>query len=138
MPAFTGNLGTLAGVYRTPAVHADVSAVFTHTNPVRPYRGNGRPEAAYVIERMVDLAADQLAIDPVELRRRNLIALLGGAAVAWPVAARTLPPSMAGRARRFLAVAGISRASPQNDDLYRCVDRPCRVVFSPSGLCRFR
>ena len=74
MPAFTGNIGTLAGVYRTPAIHADVSAVYTHTNPVRPYRGNGRPEAAYVIERMVDLAADELGIDPAELRRRNYIA----------------------------------------------------------------
>src|SRR6201993_4074357 len=73
MPAFTGNIGTLAGVYRTPAIHADVTAVFTHTNPVRPYRGNGRPEAAYVIERMVDLAADELGIDPAELRRRNYI-----------------------------------------------------------------
>src|SRR5579883_2067779 len=70
---FIGNLGTLAGVYRTPAVHAEVTAVFTNTNPVRPYRGNGRPEAAYVIERMVDLAADELGLDAVELRRRNLI-----------------------------------------------------------------
>jgi carbon-monoxide dehydrogenase large subunit len=68
-----GNLGTLAGVYTTPAIHVDVTAVFTHTNPMRPYRGNGRPEAAYVIERMIDLAADQLKIDPVEIRRRNLI-----------------------------------------------------------------
>jgi carbon-monoxide dehydrogenase large subunit len=73
MPAFTGNLGTLAGVYRTPTSHIDVSGVFTHTQPVRPYRGNGRPEAGYVIERMVDLAADQLGIDPAELRRRNTI-----------------------------------------------------------------
>ena len=73
MPAFTGNLGTLAGVYRTPASHIEVTAVFTHTQPVRPYRGNGRPEAGYVIERMVDLAADQLGIDPAELRRRNTI-----------------------------------------------------------------
>ncbi len=73
MPAFTGNIGTLAGVYRTPAIHADVTAVFTHTNPVRPYRGNGRPEAAYVIERLVDLAADELGVDPAELRRRNYI-----------------------------------------------------------------
>jgi len=73
MPAFTGNLGTLAGVYRTPASHVDVTAVFTHTQPVRPYRGNGRPEAAYVIERMVDVAADQLGIDPAELRRRNTV-----------------------------------------------------------------
>ncbi len=73
MPAVTGNIGTLAGVYRTPAIHADVTAVFTHTNPVRPYRGNGRPEAAYVIERLVDLAADELGMDPAELRRRNYI-----------------------------------------------------------------
>jgi carbon-monoxide dehydrogenase large subunit len=73
MPAFTGNLGTLAGVYRTPASFIDVTAVFTHTQPVRPYRGNGRPEAGYIIERMVDLAADELGIDPAELRRRNTI-----------------------------------------------------------------
>ncbi|MFL6797241.1 MAG: xanthine dehydrogenase family protein molybdopterin-binding subunit [Xanthobacteraceae bacterium] len=73
MQAFTGNIGTLAGVYRIPAMHADVTAVFTNTNPVRPYRGNGRPEAAYVIERLVDLAADELKIDAAELRRRNYI-----------------------------------------------------------------
>jgi carbon-monoxide dehydrogenase large subunit len=71
--SFVGNIGTFGGVYKTPALHADITAVFTHTNPVRPYRGNGRPEAAYVIERLVDLAADQLGIDPVELRRRNTI-----------------------------------------------------------------
>ena len=71
--AFVANLGTLAGVYRTPAVYADVTAVYTNTNPMRAYRGNGRPEAAYVIERMVDLAAAELGIDPVELRRRNMI-----------------------------------------------------------------
>ena len=71
--SFIANIGTLAGVYRTPALHADITAVFTNTNPVRPYRGNGRPEAAYVIERLVDLAADQLGFDPVELRRRNTI-----------------------------------------------------------------
>jgi aerobic carbon-monoxide dehydrogenase large subunit len=71
--AFVNNLGTLAGVYRTPAVHADVTAVYTHTNPMRAYRGNGRPEAGYVIERMVDEAAAELGIDPIELRRRNTI-----------------------------------------------------------------
>ena len=73
MPAFTGNLGTMAGVYKTPASHIDVTAVYTHTQPVRPYRGNGRPEAGYVIERMVDLAADQLGIDPADIRQRNSI-----------------------------------------------------------------
>jgi carbon-monoxide dehydrogenase large subunit len=74
MPAFILNAGTLAGVYRTPAMHVDITGVFTNTNPVRPYRGNGRPEAGYVIERMVDLAADELGLDPAELRRRNYIA----------------------------------------------------------------
>jgi carbon-monoxide dehydrogenase large subunit len=73
MPAFFLNAGTLAGCYRTPAMFADITAVFSNTNPVRPYRGNGRPEAAYVIERMVDIAADELGIDPAELRRRNYI-----------------------------------------------------------------
>ena len=71
--AFVNNLGTLAGVYRTPAVYADVTAVYTHTNPMRAYRGNGRPEAGYVMERMVDEAAAELGIDPVDLRRRNTI-----------------------------------------------------------------
>ncbi len=72
-PAYTGNLGTLAGVYRTPAMDVESTAVFTHTHPCRPYRGNGRPEAAYIIERMVDVAAAELGIEPAELRRRNYI-----------------------------------------------------------------
>ena len=73
MPAFVFNAGSLAGTYKTPAIHVDISAVFTHTNPIRPYRGNGRPEAGFVIERMVDCAADQLGIDPAELRRKNYV-----------------------------------------------------------------
>ena len=73
MPAFILNAGTLAGVYRTPAMHVDITGVFTNTNPVRPYRGNGRPEAGYIIERMVDVAAGELGIDPFELRRRNYV-----------------------------------------------------------------
>jgi len=73
MPAFVLNAGTLAGVYWTPAIHVDITAVFSNTNPMRPYRGNGRPEAAFVIERMVDLAAGEMNIDPAELRRRNYV-----------------------------------------------------------------
>lgn len=73
MPAFVFNAGTLAGTYRTPVMFVDITAVFTNTNPVRPYRGNGRPEAAFVIERMVELAARELGISSVELRRRNYI-----------------------------------------------------------------
>jgi aerobic carbon-monoxide dehydrogenase large subunit len=69
----TNNLGGLAGTYRTPHIHAEVLGVFTHTQPQAPYRGAGRPEATYAIERVIDVAADELGIDRVELRRRNLI-----------------------------------------------------------------
>jgi carbon-monoxide dehydrogenase large subunit len=64
----------LGGLYRTPAIYAHVKCVFTHTVPVDAYRGAGRPEAAYVVERVVDAAARQLGIAPAELRRRNFIA----------------------------------------------------------------
>jgi aerobic carbon-monoxide dehydrogenase large subunit len=67
------NLGGLAGVYTTPAIHARVTGVFTNTSPTAPYRGAGRPEASYVIERVIDQAARDLKLDPAELRRRNLI-----------------------------------------------------------------
>ncbi len=68
-----GNIGTLAGVYVFPAIHIDVTTVFSHTHPMRPYRGNGRGEAAYAIERLVDVAADELKMDPADLRRINMI-----------------------------------------------------------------
>ena len=67
------NLGSLAGTYTTPVLYAEVLGVMTHTMLTGHYRGAGRPEASYVIETMVDLAARQLGIDPVELRRRNTI-----------------------------------------------------------------
>src|SRR5271165_3331664 len=63
----------LAGTYTTPAIYVETKAVFTHTVPVDAYRGAGRPEATYLLERIVDLAADELGMDPVELRRRNFI-----------------------------------------------------------------
>jgi carbon-monoxide dehydrogenase large subunit len=69
----TNNLGVLAGTYVIPAIHVEVTAVLTHTMMTGHYRGAGRPEAAYVLETMVDLAARKLAIDPAELRRRNTI-----------------------------------------------------------------
>ncbi len=68
------NLGTLAGVYRTPAAHVEVRGALSHTQPTAPYRGAGRPEAAYVIERLIDAAAAELQVDRIELRRRNTIA----------------------------------------------------------------
>ena len=66
-------LVTLVGVYTFPAAHVQVLSVLTNTNPTAPYRGAGRPEATYVIERLIDDAARELAVDPVELRRTNLI-----------------------------------------------------------------
>src|SRR2546425_2568651 len=69
----TNNVGGVAGVYTTPAIHVQTTGVFTHTTPTGPYRGAGRPEATYAIERVIDLAAMELKIDPIELRRRNLI-----------------------------------------------------------------
>lgn len=71
--AAVSNIGTFAGVYRIPAIHTDITTVFSNTNPLRSYRGNGRPEAAYHVERIIDVAADKLGIDPVEIRRRNMI-----------------------------------------------------------------
>lgn len=67
------NLGGIAGVYKIPAISVDVTGVYTHTVPTRPYRGAGRPEASFMIERIIDAAADQTGIDPMELRRRNYI-----------------------------------------------------------------
>ena len=63
----------LAGTYTTPAIYVETKAVFTHTVPVDAYRGAGRPEATFLLERIVDLAADEIGMDPAELRRRNFI-----------------------------------------------------------------
>ena len=68
-----GNLGGLAGTYTTPFIHADVTGVFTNTQPTSPYRGAGRPEATYALERVIDIAAGEMGIDRFDIRRRNLI-----------------------------------------------------------------
>jgi carbon-monoxide dehydrogenase large subunit len=69
----TSNTPALAGPYRTPAIHVAVTGVFTNTVPTDVYRGAGRPEAIYTLERLVDAAARDLGVDPAELRRRNLV-----------------------------------------------------------------
>jgi carbon-monoxide dehydrogenase large subunit len=61
------------GVYQIPAVHCIGKAVFTNTIPLAPYRGAGRPEATYLIEQLLDRAANVIGIDPIEIRRRNFI-----------------------------------------------------------------
>jgi len=63
----------LSSVYRIPAIHADVQMVLTNAAPLGPYRGAGRPEAIYLVERLIDEAARELGLCRVELRRRNLI-----------------------------------------------------------------
>jgi len=63
----------LAGQYATPNIYCEVTAVFTNTAPVDAYRGAGRPEATYVVERLVETAARDMNMDPVEIRRRNFI-----------------------------------------------------------------
>ena len=63
----------LAGVYTTPVIYCEVKAVFTNTVPVDAYRGAGRPEASFLLERLVDCIAHDIGIDRVELRRRNFI-----------------------------------------------------------------
>jgi aerobic carbon-monoxide dehydrogenase large subunit len=71
LPGITASMAT--GCYATPAVHARARSVLTNTAPTYPYRGAGRPEAAYAVERTVDLLARRLGMDPAELRRRNFV-----------------------------------------------------------------
>ncbi|MFI5042727.1 MAG: xanthine dehydrogenase family protein molybdopterin-binding subunit, partial [Acidimicrobiales bacterium] len=63
----------LAGPYRIPNVFAEVTGVYTNTTFVDAYRGAGRPEATYVVERAMELVADELGLDPAEVRRRNFL-----------------------------------------------------------------
>jgi len=68
------SLKLIPNVYAVPAMHVASRAVFTNTTPTAPYRGAGRPESVYLTERLLELAARQLGIDPVAIRRRNYIA----------------------------------------------------------------
>jgi len=67
------NTPGIVGIYAFPAAYVRSTCVMTHTGPIAPYRGAGRPEAAFVIERLIDDAAAELGLDRVELRRRNAI-----------------------------------------------------------------
>jgi aerobic carbon-monoxide dehydrogenase large subunit len=68
-----GQIGTVIGVYDIPAGYVRIDAVLSNTSPTAPYRGAGRPEATYLVERALDAAATELGIDRIELRRRNII-----------------------------------------------------------------
>ncbi|HEY4133571.1 MAG TPA: xanthine dehydrogenase family protein molybdopterin-binding subunit [Alphaproteobacteria bacterium] len=69
----TNNLGSLSGVYVLPAIHARADGLFSNTAPTSSYRGAGRPEATYMLERIIDIAADEMGIDRLDIRRRNVI-----------------------------------------------------------------
>ena len=69
----SNNLGGLSGPYRIGAYDVEVTGVFSNTHPLSAYRGAGRPEATYCIEGIIDAAARELGLDPVELRRRNMV-----------------------------------------------------------------
>ncbi|MDG2244667.1 MAG: xanthine dehydrogenase family protein molybdopterin-binding subunit [Rhodospirillaceae bacterium] len=69
----TANVGGMIGPYGIGAAHIEITGAHTNTPPTAPYRGAGRPEATYVIERLVDATAIDLDIDPIELRRRNML-----------------------------------------------------------------
>jgi len=69
----TGNVGGMAGPYTIPAAHVTVTGVLTNRSPISPYRGAGRPEASYVIERLIQIAARDTGLNAIELRRRNFI-----------------------------------------------------------------
>ena len=68
-----GMIGTVLGVYLIPKAYINVVGVLSNTNPTAPYRGAGRPEAIYLIERLIDDAARELGVDRLELRRRNML-----------------------------------------------------------------
>jgi carbon-monoxide dehydrogenase large subunit len=69
-----GMIGTVVGVYDIPTAYVSIDAVLSNTSPTAPYRGAGRPEATYLIERALEDAAKELGLDAIELRRRNIIA----------------------------------------------------------------
>ncbi|XWN30313.1 MAG: xanthine dehydrogenase family protein molybdopterin-binding subunit [Devosia sp.] len=107
MPAF-GNLGGLAGVYRTPLISAHVRAVHTNTVPIAPYRGAGRPEAVTMIELAIDAASRQFGFDRLDLRRRNMIgpdALPYKTGLSYTYDSGDFPAAMA-EAERVADVAG--------------------------------
>ena len=74
----------LSGQYNIPNIYAEVDAVYTNTAPVDAYRGAGRPEAAYLVERIVETAARELKIDPAEFRRRNFITQFPASDTGYP------------------------------------------------------
>ena len=92
LPFFTRMMSQ--GVYRIPKISLTATSAVTNTTPTAAYRGAGRPEATALLERIIDIAADELDIDPVELRKRNLLA-----ADAFPVTTVTVPSTFSAQSQ---------------------------------------
>ena len=124
-----GQIGTVVGVYDIPAACVTIDAVLSNTSPTAPYRGAGRPEAIYLIERVIEAAARELNIDPIELRRRNhhstkrrcrtrrrsarsTIAASSAATWRWRWRPRITPASPRAARRRARAASCAASASP--------------------------
>jgi len=106
----------MGGGYAIPAVFMDVRGAFTNTVPIDAYRGAGKPEANYLIERLIDAAAPVVGIDPVELRRRNLV----GRFPHRTAMGTTIDGGVfAGNIDRALAAAGHARFASRRDDARR-------------------
>jgi carbon-monoxide dehydrogenase large subunit len=129
-----------SGPYRIPRVDYTVRGVFTHRTPPAAYRGVGRAEATYVLERLVDVAARRLGVDPVELRRRNLLP-----PEAFPYLAPTGPTydsgAYAATLERALEVAGYGGLKGERDRLradgrLAGVGLTCYTYLSGLGLSR--
>ncbi len=122
--------GTLmSGQYDMPAIHVSVKGVFTNTAPVDAVRGAGRPEATYVVERLMDLAATELDLDPVEIRRRNFVA-----ADAFPyqtqVALEYDSGNYQGTLDRALEIAGYDELRAEQTRRREAGEKPLGIGFS--------
>ncbi len=131
----------LAGVYRTPAICVQVTGVFTNTLPTDAYRGAGRPEACYVLERLADRAAAELALDRAEIRSRNLVP-----ASAMPYKTPIGPtydcgdfPKVFARALEMADYRGFKQRRERSDDTGRLrgIGMACYVESSGVAPSRF-
>src|SRR6516225_1745697 len=126
-----------AGGYRTPAIFVEVTGIFTNTTPTDAFRGAGRPEACYVLERLADRAAEKLGIDRAEIRRRNLIP-----PSAMPYKTPIGPTYDCGDFPKIFARAGYGefekrRAQAARRGLLRGIGMACYVESSGVAPSRF-
>ena len=129
--------GMLAGLYTTPAIHVRVRCYFSNTLPLDAYRGAGRPEAAYVVERMADIAAKSLGLTPDEIRRRNFIS---ASAIPYttPLGETYDSGDFAAHLDKALAIADWQGVEQRKKTSQAAVSCAVRAVLLCGGLWRRR